>query len=200
MRLFIAFDIPETVRTYAAELQGFFRVHGVQGKWCCPDNLHLTVLFLDEQDPDTLPALTDSLQQTMSAHAPFTFHLGGVSSFRSRARVLFMAWEDDPAGTFAVVSRSVTNAVRRTGITLPERVLKRSANPHVTLVRFRHPREARPLRDLGKFHEGVWNWHNLPTPMSAARTWQVTGMRIYSSVLHPTGPEYAVVAECPFDG
>ncbi|MFW2368294.1 MAG: RNA 2',3'-cyclic phosphodiesterase [Desulforhopalus sp.] len=140
IRLFIAIDIPETIRR---EIQGMGR--SIPNARPVPeDQLHLTLKFIGEVENSRLLDIHESLQGI--SHFQFSLCLRGVGTFPPRAtpRVLW-AGVDPPKSTI-----KLRNSIEKTlaDIGIPRG--KKKYTPHVTLARLRNS----PIRQLQQFLAG----------------------------------------------
>jgi 2'-5' RNA ligase len=125
MRLFVALDLPSTLRTRLSWLAG-----GLPGaKWVPPENYHVTLRFIGE-----LPAYrAEEVDHALAGlRAPeFTLQLAGVGTFAKSGKVhaLWAGAERNPA--LDHLQNKVETALQRAGLE-PER---RRFAPHVTLAR-----------------------------------------------------------------
>lgn len=133
IRLFVAIELPETVKADLARL-----CSGVPGaKWVKPENLHLTMRFIGEVSEDTAADIAAALDQI---RAPgFDFVLSGVGQFASgrKPRVLWVGVEKN--ASLGHLHGKVESTLVRTGIE-PER---RRFSPHITLARLRGASKSR---------------------------------------------------------
>jgi 2'-5' RNA ligase len=131
IRLFVALELPETVREGLARLQG-----GVPGaRWMTEDQMHLTLRFIGEVDENVAHDIDDSLVG-LSAPA-FTLELVGTGEFGGKIpRALWARVK--PSDALMHVQKKIETALQRLGLE-PE---PRKFSPHVTLARLRNaPRE-----------------------------------------------------------
>jgi 2'-5' RNA ligase len=132
MRLFVALDLPWTLRQRLASLAGL----GIPGaRWVPPENYHLTLRFIGEA-PRHLAEEIDLALATLKARG-FTLTLAGVGTFAKggRATTLWMGAERNPS--LDHLRGKIETALQRVGLE-PER---RRFNPHVTLARLDNPVE-----------------------------------------------------------
>ena len=131
IRLFVALEIPESVRTRLTLLQG-----GVPGaKWASEEQMHLTLRFIGEVDENVAHDIDDALA---GIRAPaFALELAGVGEFGGKnPRALWAGVRPNEA--LLHLQKKVETAIQRLGLPAEER--KFSA--HVTLARLRaSPRE-----------------------------------------------------------
>ena len=126
IRLFVALEIPEQVRTRMALLQG-----GVPGaRWASDEQMHLTLRFIGEVDENVAHDIDDALA---GIRAPaFALELAGVGEFGGKnPRALWAGVRANEA--LMHLQKKVETALQRLGLPAEER--KFSA--HVTLARLR---------------------------------------------------------------
>jgi len=133
MRLFIALDLPWTLKERLAALAG-----GVPGaRWVPPENFHLTLRFIGET-----PAFqAEEIDLAMSALRArgFSLSLAGVGVFAKAGRPtsLWVGVEKNPP--LDHLRSKIETALQRIGLE-PDR---RRFEPHVTLARLKDPVEAK---------------------------------------------------------
>jgi 2'-5' RNA ligase len=131
IRLFVALQIPETVRERLVALQG-----GVPGaRWASEEQMHLTLRFIGEVDGNVAHDVDDALA---GIRAPaFTLELAGVGEFGGKnPRALWAGVRSNDA--LLHLQKKIETALQRIG--LPAETRKFSA--HVTLARMKAaPRE-----------------------------------------------------------
>ena len=125
MRLFVALDLPRTVRDRLADL-----AMGLSGvRWVPPENYHVTLRFIGD-----LPAYQaqeiDLALAALQARG-FSLELAGVGTLDRAGRVtaLWAGVENNPS--LQHLRGKIETALQRTGVA-PER---RRYAPHVTLAR-----------------------------------------------------------------
>ena len=126
IRLFVALELPEAVRSRLSMLQG-----GVPGaRWSTDEQLHLTLRFIGEVDDHVAHDIDDALA---GIHAPaFALELAGVGEFGGKnPRAL---WAGVRASEPLLhLQKKVETALQRIGLPAEERKF----SPHVTLARLR---------------------------------------------------------------
>jgi 2'-5' RNA ligase len=134
MRLFVALDMPWSVREQLAALSG----SGIPGaRWVPPENFHLTLRFIGDipshiardVDDALLGIKTRGFSLTLTGMG--TFARGGVSS------ALWVGVERTPS--LEHLRNKIETALQRRGLE-PER---RKFQPHLTLARLDNPAEAK---------------------------------------------------------
>ena len=126
IRLFVALELPETVRGRLTLLEG-----GVPGaRWMTGNQLHLTLRFIGEVDENVAHDIDDAL--ALIRAPAFTLELAGVGEFGGKnPRALWAGLRANDA--LMHLQRKVETALQRIGLPPEERKL----SPHVTLARLR---------------------------------------------------------------
>ena len=132
MRLFIAINLSDELKTALINAQNAMYDRGVRGSYSPEENLHLTLAFIGEY-PDA-EAVMDAL--TAVTFAPFTLSLDGIGRFGD----LWWAGVKDSASLTAA-ARRVRRALAENGIPFD----RKRFLPHITLIR-RATREAAGIR------------------------------------------------------
>jgi len=151
-------------------------------KWVAPENLHITLRFLGEVDGVTVSEIQQEAQKVAAGCAPFQLQLETLGAFPrpERARVL---WAGPAAENeeFSKLARRLEEAAQTVGLP-PER---RKPSAHVTLARFRNPRDVST---------------EIAPLAGAPLELLVNQMVLMSSSLGPQGPTYSPYARFPLAG
>lgn len=137
MRLFIAIDLPEAVKSRLDSL----RADIPGARWVPPEQLHLTLAFLGEVDAAGCETLSAELAKIKAEG--FTLHFSRLGCFphpRS-PRILWLGLQ--PELRLLQLARLVRAAVLSCGISQEERPFA----PHITLARCRQP----AVQEAGSF-------------------------------------------------
>ncbi len=136
MRLFVAVNLPLTVKKdIDLFIQDLKRIDGDM-RWVRPENLHLTVQFLGNVHGERVPAVTEALYKAAGGVAPFTLKLGGVGVFPSRERPrVFWAGVSGDIAFLGQLNRQVQGELKELGFDPG----KNRFSPHLTLARLRSP-------------------------------------------------------------
>ncbi len=175
MRLFVALDLPQTVKEQLALL-----CCGLPGaRWERTEQLHLTLRFIGETDGTRRQEISEALAAVLCP--PFSLQLKGVGFFppRQEPHILWVGLEKSEP--LLRLRQQIEAALKRIGVE-PE---GRKFMPHITLARLR-----------GTSADKVGNWlvqHSLFTAPPVA----VTAFRLYRSVLAPDGAKHFAEAEYP---
>src|ERR1700686_1643869 len=72
LRLFVAIEIDETVRSLGKSAVELLAARGVVGRLELPEKMHVTVAFLGSIDDANLPAVTQALHDASAGCSSFT--------------------------------------------------------------------------------------------------------------------------------
>jgi 2'-5' RNA ligase len=134
VRLFIAIEIPQTIRSNFASLLKEFRAIAPQVKWVRAENLHVTLKFLGETEPAKLGALQDLLSAVRSDQS-VNLEFRGLGFFpnEKRPRVFWAGME--ASANLKMLASDIDQATHHLGFPLEDRPF----TPHLTLARFPLP-------------------------------------------------------------
>ncbi len=169
IRLFVALEIPEQVRSSLFLLQG-----GVPGaRWSNPEQYHLTLRFIGEVDEAVAGDIDDILS---SISAPrFTLELAGVGKFGGKLpRALWAGVR--PSAELLHLQKKIETAMQRLGHAAEERKF----TPHVTLARLRNSPPEKVMDFVA--HHGLF----------ASGAFEVNSFALFSSLLGSAGAVYNV--------
>ena len=174
LRLFVAIDIPESVRSGLARDVEPLRELVPGARWTRPEAWHVTLRFLG----NTWPRLTQKVRAAVGAEAagtdPFETALTRLGAFPgdSRARVLWVGLSDE-GERFRRIAKSLDDLLEPEWA--PE---KRPFTPHLTLARLNPPQNLRrsPPEVLGR--------------AVASSPFPVGRLVLYRSHLSPRGARY----------
>lgn len=129
MRIFVALDIDENIRSRIAKFADDLRPHAPAVRWVKPESLHITLQFIGEK-PDTV---VKQVEQTLSSisTAPFQVTFAGSGFFPTpkAARVFWIGIAAE-AG-LAQLAAKIDKSLGEIGIPKEERAF----SPHLTLAR-----------------------------------------------------------------
>ena len=160
MRLFVALEVPASLRESLAALISQLRNIAPKAKWVRPENLHVTLKFLGETAPVKLEAVGEALAKVRSAPIEVQFRGLGFFPSERRARVLWAGVE--ASANLASLAGAVDDIVAALGFHQETRAF----TPHLTLARFDPPGvppalskayAANAIRDFGILHTGKFH-------------------------------------------
>jgi RNA 2',3'-cyclic 3'-phosphodiesterase len=160
VRLFVALSPPAAVLDEIGAAAARVRELAPRLRWTSTAQWHLTLAFLGEVEPDTLPELTGRLARAAQRHEPMALAFTGAGRFDGR-----VLWLGVKGGRelLAALAGSVAAAARRSGIAIEDRRYR----PHLTLARSSTPADLRPLVDaLRGFAGAEWS----PTELELIRS------------------------------
>ena len=184
VRLFVAVDVPDEVKTAVAEATRPWRDVVPGARWTRPEGWHVTLKFLGW----TWPRLVEDVGRAVGAAAggsgPFETSVTDVGALPSprRARVLWVGLED-PGERFAQMVKQLDHL-----LATHFKVETRAFTPHLTLARVNPPQDVRAVA-AGP----------LGSPVSSP-PFVVDRLVLYRSHLSPKGATYEPLAEAPLEG
>jgi 2'-5' RNA ligase len=182
VRLFVALDIPEAVRSALIECTKPLAKLCRGVRWVRLEGAHVTLKFIGEVPDERAQAIQLVLAEV---HGPalLDLHFAGLGFFPNaqRPRVLWAGIEGGPA--LAELAAAVDERVATLGIAREAREFR----PHITLARLNSPQGLDPLRAAIS---------KLGAPDFGRAT--ARAFCLYQSVLRPTGAEYTRLATYAF--
>lgn len=131
MRLFVALNLPENVRTAVCTTVRPLQNMGFALRWMKPEHVHFTLKFLGEVEPDREPELVATLGRACAGARPVTLSLGdfGVFPHYERPRVVWVGVAPEPA--LELLQHRVEQEFAPLGFPTEARAFR----PHITLAR-----------------------------------------------------------------
>jgi 2'-5' RNA ligase len=184
MRLFVALDIPETVRAALAGLVQKLRAAHPGARWARMEGFHVTLKFIGETASENAGAIQAALA-SIPAQAPFSIDFRGLGFFPNdrHPRVLWAGVAASPQLTGLAAAVDATLAPL--GIPREERAF----SPHLTLARFKEP------HGLPSLHAAIEKAKPFEFGLATAKEFH-----LYQSVLKRDGAEYTRLATFSFAG
>lgn len=183
LRLFVALDLPAWHRSALARRLAEVNASLPPARWVREENLHLTLAFLGNTDPDRVPDLAAALFPAFAAVPRFEAGLGGAGTFPPQ-RPARVAWVGLRAGPeLAALQR---NVARSAADALGVEPAGRPFHAHVTVARPRRSWNRRACATFARVDEG------LPD-----EPFTVEEGVLYRSELGPGGSRYSVVQRFP---
>ncbi len=181
LRTFIAINVPPAVLDTIIRIQNRFKSLGLHASWVKPGNIHLTLKFLGDTDPDRIPGIQNKLTATLAPFAPLQLSLdsaGVFPDFKS-PRVLWVGLQEEE--TLETLQSEIEKTLESVGFPGDQRPF----SPHLTLARIKSPKGKKALKDEldAVNQEGID-----PHPF------EVGDIHLYESQLTPKGSIYTVLA------
>ena len=141
LRLFVAVEVPEEVRSALADAVAPIREQFPKARWVPPQNQHVTMKFLGSTYPRLVEWVTETVADVALDQPSFRTRVEGLGAFPNagRARVLW-AGLDDAGEWLERLAASLDETLAREFT--PE---KRGFTPHLTVARFDPPVRLEPL-------------------------------------------------------
>ena len=182
MRLFVALQIPPAVRKNLAEFLAELRALSSEPRWVRAENLHVTLKFIGELQPDKLNAIRAALSLVHSDRS-VTLDFRGLGFFPNEKRPCVF-WAGIEASTNLVqLASDIDRAMEKLGIP-PE---KRPFSAHLTLARFEPPGLPEKLRTAIQ--------ENAKREFGSVAAKE---FHLIESKLKPSGAEYTTLETFPF--
>jgi RNA 2',3'-cyclic 3'-phosphodiesterase len=142
LRLFAAACLPPEMEMSFKAILEKASAKGAGVKWVPDSQLHLTLLFMGEQEEDRIPRLIELFGEAASSFASFSMELGGVGAFPdlNRPRALFV-----PAARGLEPFRKLSEALREKAESVGFVLEKKEIHPHVTLGRAREGKNVKEV-------------------------------------------------------
>src|SRR5229473_6307410 len=182
MRLFVALEIPSSVRENLADLLTSLRAVSPQTRWVHPENLHVTLKFIGEVPEAKSSAIRSALAGVRSEQ-PVTLDFRGLGFFPNEKHPRVFWAGIDASTNLKTLAANIDGATEKVGIPREQRPF----SPHLTLARFEPPRLPEKLRAAIQ--------ENAAREFGSVRTSQ---FHLIESKLKPSGAEYTTVESFPF--
>lgn len=178
MRLFVALDIPDSVRAAIHESIEKWRPLSRQARWVRLEGMHITLKFIGEVAAEKLDPIEAALASIRSPHAiPIQYRGVGFFPNAKRPRVLWAGIAADAA--LGDLAAAVGTALEPLGISREQRAF----SPHLTLARFD------PAAAIDRLQDAVAAAGPLEFGQSVA-----SEFHLYESALKRGGAEYTRLA------
>ncbi|WP_282937064.1 RNA 2',3'-cyclic phosphodiesterase [Paenibacillus sp. RC67] len=186
-RLFIAIPIePEQRSILLTEMEAIQSLHSFR-KWVHPEDLHITLSFLGDTDPDTAEKVKDTLSAITEPVPSFRLELGELGTFGkpSSPNILWVGVSGDME-PLRQLQAQIEHAMEPLGF-MPE---NRPYRPHITIAK----------KNTGDedFSKAL-----LPTPERSeersSSSWIVRRIVLFRTHMHQQ-PMYEILGTFPLDG
>lgn len=129
MRLFIALDIDDAIRSHLQRFMEGVRGFAANARWVHPESLHVTLKFIGEKSPEGVEDIRRALAEIPSTSMEITFRGYGFFPTPRTARVFWVGIQAGPG--LANLASEVDAALSKLGIPKEEHAF----SPHLTLAR-----------------------------------------------------------------
>ncbi len=182
IRTFIAIGLSEEIRSELSEVLRRLKTGDRAVRWVKPENIHLTMKFLGNVEPEKLETVKTALSRAAGENASFTLSLGSLGAFPNTRspRVIWIGMEDGKIEAGKLAAR-IDDLLAELGFAKEERPFQ----PHLTLARLKFPPEEKLKNLLDKF---TCQFQNKMI---------VNHVTLYKSTLTSTGPIYEALFQAP---
>ena len=176
IRTFVAIELPLEARDELVSVQAELKKSGADVKWVEPENIHLSLRFIGDVEPDKAEEIKELVAGTTAASKAFELTMKGTGVFPDlgHPRVIW-AGVDRGAGESTRLAADLEAGLQAIGIAGEERKF----HPHITLGRVRSQRNSDKLRKLVE-----------TTGFEAGSIIKVECLILFMSRLTPQGPVY----------
>jgi 2'-5' RNA ligase len=183
MRLFVAVNVPETVRNQLYADTAALRAATERVRWVAAPSLHVTLKFLGQQGDERVGDFERALAMVAGRHPPIDVRTGEVGAFPNfrRPRVVWVGMTG--ADALIALAQDIDRTFAGLGIPAETRPFR----AHLTLGRVKDeikPADVRALETAGR------------API-APRGFSIRTVDLMQSELGPGGSRYSVVAAVP---
>ncbi|MEM0379320.1 MAG: RNA 2',3'-cyclic phosphodiesterase [Nanopusillaceae archaeon] len=124
MRVFIAIDLPEEIKN---KIVSYYKeIKGVHGKFVEKENLHITLKFLGELQPNIVEKIKKELENIK--FSKFNIEIGGFGNFNNR--VLWFGVKKG-ANNLIMLKKEIDNVIKKFGF------YEEDFYPHITVLRIK---------------------------------------------------------------
>ena len=183
MRAFIGIGLSDEAKAALTQSQQELATSHADVKWVQPEQLHVTLKFLDEISDAQRQQMEASLTTIAQQTSAFTMGLQAIGAFPSVSdpRIIWVGVGEGKASVVRL-AEAIEQGARVLGLKREERPY----SAHVTIGRVRSGRNLQSLTQQLK--EAHWQ---------APVVWQATSLTFYQSLLGSGGPTYSVLEEIP---
>ena len=170
MRLFIALDIPEDIKEYMVKIQKKIDNNLVKIKFVNKNQMHLTLKFLGEVQPDNIEIIKEELKKIK--FLPFTSYLDSIDVFPNENYIMVVWIGLKPEEEIIKIQQNIDENLKK--------LFKKDKNfkPHLTLARVKFVENKNKF--TGKLKEiKVEN-----------KKFKVNNFKLIKSILTRQGPVY----------
>jgi len=175
VRAFVALELSDEIRAQLGAAQEMLKQCNARMTWVEPENIHITVKFLDEIDNEQIPHVKSALASI--AFKPFSVKAGAITVNNPRRPfTVWCALEDGGQGSQLL--RLVEDGLSPLGFSREGRRF----TPHATIARVK------------RFDPSLFKALNAIST-STYGDCLITGMKLKKSTLTPQGPVYEDLLE-----
>lgn len=185
IRIFIAVNIPESIRNEVFNLQKILRDNNGDIKWVRPESMHITLKFLGNVQEDRIDDIGICIKDAVKQVSPFNVLIKGTGAFPNdrRPRVLWVGIKNEEK-ILSVLAERIDRSLGK----LDFKMEGRKFSAHLTLGR------VRSLKNINKI---IRIMHTEGFNSSAFTVHEVI---IVKSELKPDGAVYTILKRIKLEG
>ena len=199
MRLFIAIELPETIKSELAGIQSKLKASRADVKWVEPQNIHLTLKFLGYVQQDKIAAIKNAVDKIAGQTKAFNISLSEIGAFPdlNSPRVIWVGIDDVGAGRdLPLLVDVLANELSK--LDFPKE--KRPFSAHLTLGRIHSSKGKENLKELIEDINEQRRGEPMCSPQTKGQThWSapthIDHIALFQSTLTPKGPVYTNLYE-----
>jgi RNA 2',3'-cyclic 3'-phosphodiesterase len=175
VRTFVCIEIPASIKERIDRLQNTLKTIDAQASWTRPSNIHLTLKFLGAVEATRIQRVAKAVERAAAGINQFEIEVSGAGCFPSprSPRVLWIGISEIPDALKQLYA-NLEDELAREGFARE----KRKFSPHLTIGRFRGPKNATQLAEA------------LIASGFKAETFKANEVIVMRSDLKPTGSIY----------
>ncbi|MCS7250295.1 MAG: RNA 2',3'-cyclic phosphodiesterase [candidate division WOR-3 bacterium] len=179
IRSFIALEIPEEIKNEIYQYIENFKKDNLPIKWVEKENLHITLVFLGEQDLNFLNKVKEILKKLSSNFKSFYINLANFGFFPNakKPRVFWIGIKKNKE-LIVKMAEELNRELKKIGFK-PE---EREFSPHLTIGRFK----------------AVFNSEKYLSLKYESKDFLIDKITLFKSTLTPQGPIYEVIENYKF--
>lgn len=187
IRSFLAFELPEDIKTIVTRVSGEVRKSSLDVRWVRPESIHLTMVFMGDVQSEQIPSMGESVGAVCANHASFTISLKPMGCFPNsrNPRVVWLGIDGD-LERMSRFKDDLQSALSPFGIKEEERAFK----PHLTLGRFK-----KPAKSPTELEQMLAKYRELSSPACS-----LNELVFFRSDLKPGGAVYTEMSSWPLSG
>jgi len=177
IRAFIAIELPEEIIAFIRKIQEGIKSYGFKARWVRPENIHLTLKFLDNINNEDIKKAGDAIISAAGENASMSLGAKGIGVFPGvkRPRVI---WTGIAGQTKELTDLQKTLDGKLETVGFPKE--KRPFKGHLTIARIKGKVDARRLidamKEFGRFE---------------SKTFMANEVVLFKSELKPSGAVYS---------
>ncbi len=192
MRLFVALDIPDEIRSKLTTFMDGVRNFAPDARWVTPESLHVTLKFIGEFSETQSQQLKETLSTIVFEPFDIRFRKAGFFTQRS-PRVFWVGIEAGPE--LKGLAASIDAALVPLGVSAETHDFR----PHLTLARTGSGRPQGSPRDRNKPSMWVLRDRVQTMPPPDFGTMSAREFFLYLSKLSPKGAQYSKLERFPLE-